>query len=363
MKRRTRLLRRAPCLVSYWKDDRLVFENYATGRRISAHPLTLQILQFFDRWRSVDALTASLGQYDPASVRAAVTALARHSLLLRSDRPVEARAAAVAGASSWNPAAGFFHLSTKDVPYSPDQSIATRFLRRKAQRFSEPSPLKRYPRARRYGLPSIIEEGQFPQVLLARRTWRDFSRRPVKLPDLSTLLGLTWRVQGWIDTPGLQRSPLKTSPSGGARHPIEVYVLAARVAGLPRGLYHYAADRHCLELLRSGAGARQIRRHLPVQPWFSSAAALMIMTAVFPRTQWKYQFARAYRVVLAESGHLCQTFCLTATWLGLAPFCTMALADSRIEQDLKIDGITESVLYVAGVGARPANGMPSRTGH
>jgi hypothetical protein len=41
----------------------------------------------------------------------------------------------------------------------------------------------------------------------------------------------------------------------------------------------------------------------------------------------------------------------------------MALADSRIEQDLKIDGTTESVLYVAGVGARPANGTPSRTGH
>ncbi len=78
------------------------------------------------------------------------------------------------------------------------------------------------------------------------------------------------------------------------------------------------------------------------------------MTAVFPRTQWKYNFARAYRVVLAEAGHLCQTFCLTATWLGLAPFCTMALADTRIERDLGVDGVTESVLYAAGVG-RPPN--------
>jgi hypothetical protein len=31
----------------------------------------------------------------------------------------------------------------------------------------------------------------------------------------------------------------------------------------------------------------------------------------------------------------------------------MALADSRIEKDLGIDGITESVLYAAGVGRRP----------
>jgi hypothetical protein len=31
----------------------------------------------------------------------------------------------------------------------------------------------------------------------------------------------------------------------------------------------------------------------------------------------------------------------------------MGLADSRIEHDLGIDGITESVLYTAGVGHRP----------
>jgi hypothetical protein len=57
--------------------------------------------------------------------------------------------------------------------------------------------------------------------------------------------------------------------------------------------------------------------------------------------------------VLAEAGDLCQTFCLVATWLELAPFCTMALADSKIDLDLGIDGVTEGVLYIAGVGKRP----------
>ncbi len=77
------------------------------------------------------------------------------------------------------------------------------------------------------------------------------------------------------------------------------------------------------------------------------------MTAVFARQLWRYPYARAYRAALAEAGHICQTFCLTATWMGLAPFCLMGLADTRIEQDLGIDGITESVLYAAGVGHRP----------
>jgi SagB-type dehydrogenase family enzyme len=352
MKRRPRLLRRAPWLVSYWQDDRLVFENYATGVRISAHPLTSQILEFFDRWRPVDEATASFTHFTTSSVRSAVYALERDSFLIRSDRPPHARATALATWSRWNPAAGFFHLSTKDVPYAVDQAVTDEFLRRKARRSPEPSPFKRYPGARRHRLAPSVETGEFPQVLLARRTWRTFSRRPLSLGDLSTLLGLTWRVQGGLDRPGLQRAPLKTSPSGGARHPIEAYVLALRVEGLPRGLYHYAADRHGLDLLRAGASSRQILRYLPSQPWFTGAAALMLMTAVFPRTQWKYTFPRAYRVVLAEAGHLCQTFCLTATWLGLAPFCTMALADSRIEHDLQVDGVTESVLYAAGVGTR-----------
>ena len=56
--------------------------------------------------------------------------------------------------------------------------------------------------------------------------------------------------------------------------------------------------------------------------------------------------------MLAEAGHLCQTFCLTATWQGLAPFCTMALADATIERALGIDGVSESVLYAAGAGKK-----------
>ena len=82
-------------------------------------------------------------------------------------------------------------------------------------------------------------------------------------------------------------------------------------------------------------------------------AVVIFMTAVFARAQWRYDYARAYRSILAEAGHLAQTFCLVATRLGLAPFCSMALADSTIEQDLGIDGVSESVVYCAGVGTRP----------
>ncbi len=218
-----------------------------------------------------------------------------------------------------------------------------------------PAPVKRYPNATHFALPAPQHIGEFPQVLLARRTWRRFSPRPVELSALSTLLGLSFGVRWWVDLPRLGRVALKTSPSGGARHPIETYVLARRVANLPPGLYHYAADKHCLERLKRGASSSQLARYLAGQKWYGRAAALVLMAGAFGRPQWKYQSPRAYRAVLIDAGHLCQTFCLVATWLGLAPFCSMALADSRIEADLGIDGVAESVLYAAGVGMPPRN--------
>jgi SagB-type dehydrogenase family enzyme len=146
---------------------------------------------------------------------------------------------------------------------------------------------------------------------------------------------------------------LKTSPSGGARHPIECYLVVRRVRGLPAGVYHYEPDRHVLERLRGPVPRARLRSYYPGSPYFGEAPAHLLMTAVFSRQLWRYPYARAYRAALAEAGHVCQTFCLVATWLGLAPYCLMGLADSRIEHDLRIDGITESVLYAAGVGHRP----------
>lgn len=347
-----KLYRRSPHLVCYWEERRLIFENYALRSRVGAAPLTCEILHFFDRWRSAGALLRQFPQYTSTSLARAITGLVRVGLLEHScDR--DARTEAFGAWREWRPAASLFHFSTKDshTPADPEDSV--RELRRRARMKPMPPPEKRYPKTRQIALPAPKARSEFPQVLLARRTWREFSRSPIEIVKLAALLGLSFGVQSWVDLWGMGRVPLKTSPSGGARHPIEAYLLALRVKGLPRGLYHYAAGAHRLELLRRGVSAAEAIRYLNGQWWFSDAAAIVLMTAVFARTQWKYPAPRAYRAILIDAGHVCQTFCLVATWLGLAPFCTMALADSRVEAALGIDGVTESVLYAAGVGTPP----------
>jgi len=208
--------------------------------------------------------------------------------------------------------------------------------------------------------PPEIASDTFFETLHARRTHREFARGEVSLRNISKLLQTTWGVQGYFHTDVFGKLPYKTSPSGGARHPGEVYLMALRVEGLERGVYHYQARDNRLARLPGRATPRMASAYCADQSYCAKAAALFIMTAVFGRTMWKYGRARAYRVVLLETGHLCQTFCLSATRLGLAPFSTAALKDSLIEKDLGLDGISESVLYVAGVGL-VAGRPPERT--
>jgi SagB-type dehydrogenase family enzyme len=356
------VFRRSPFLVSYWLGKNLVFENFATRRGITADPITSSILDFFQNGRTLRDFFTRFKEYDLSSLRRSVDLLVKHSMLETCGKKQSIAREAHEAWSQWNPVAGFFHFSTKDADYEVGSEEGYTILQRLARSHPKPSPVKRYPSAPRVRLEWPKASSEFPRVLLARRTWRKFSKEPVELATLGILLGLTWGVQGRVKVPSVGSLVIRTSPSGGSLHPIEAYVLARNVRGLRPGLYHYDSADHHLALLRRGASSRRIVRYLEGQWWFGGASFVVFMTAVFQRTQWKYDYPRAYRGVLMEAGHLCQTFCLTATWLGLAPFCTIAFKDSMIEQTLGVDGISESVLYASGAGKRPSDETQAHLG-
>jgi SagB-type dehydrogenase family enzyme len=343
--------RRSPHLVSYWRDGSLVVRNYSTGVLAAVPAPAIPLLDLFDEWRPVSFAIERTG-LSLSEVRRILEYLEKATLLQRSDNGLARRGAAMDLWKPWNPAAGFFHMSTRNVRFL-DPIEVERALRKKSRSARPPSATKRYPGAPHYPLPRVRQEGDLTRVLLGRRTWRQFAKKSLPLDALGPLLGLTGGIQHWVSLRSGGQVTLKTSPSGGARHPIELYVCARRVEGLPAGLYHYDGSHHRLNLISRHRRRVRVQRYLPTQFWYEDAAALVFFTAVAERYLWKYTYARAYRALLIEAGHQCQTFCLVATSLDLAPFCSMALADSRIEQDLGLDGISESVLYAAGVGVRP----------
>jgi SagB-type dehydrogenase family enzyme len=344
--------RRVAALVVYWQDNRLVFDNFERQSKITAEPLTCAILNYCGEWRTFRDICEFLREFSEGSVAKSLKQLCAFRVLERSDQKRGASAKAMESWKSWNPAAGYFHFSTKDTPFVPDPLGALQEFARTKDGMM-PKPVKGYRGARRVKLPETRVSEEFPQILRSRRTWRVYGRQPVTLEAVAEMLQLTFGIQGWVDVPELGRAAMKTSPSCGCLHPVEAYVVVKRVTGLRAGIYHYSAARHELEWLRKGVGGKALEKSLGNQWWFAKGAFLVVMTAVFGRTNWKYDFPRVYRGILIEAGHLCQTFCLTATWLGLAPFCTIALADTQWEKWLGIDGVTESVLYVAGAGTRP----------
>ncbi len=345
------VIRRSPHLVTYWHGDRLVVHNYRSRVATAATPLLLAVLDACGDWSPLATLQRRFARFSPASVARTIRRLARLTLIETAVR--RPRRPAADPWDSWDPAAGLLHFSSKDLPYR-EPRITHAALERRARREPMPAVDGRSPSGPVVELPAPRTNGEFARVVLARRTWRRFASTPMTMAALATLLGVACGIRFWVDVGKIGRFALKTYPSGGAQHPLEVYVVVRNVRGLPQGVYRYAADTHRLERIARGATRRRIERYLPTQEWYANASALFLITAVIPRTQWKYRFSRAYKAVLAEAGHLCQNLCLTATWLGLAPFCTMAFADSRIERDLGIDGVHEAIVYAAGVGTRPA---------
>jgi len=353
-----RRIRRARALLAAWHDRQLVLLNYQTQLSVSADPEAIRFLHLLEDWTRLPDLYALLPEYTPKSVRAAVRELARNSFLVSEGTLPAKRDADLANVwSDWLPYAGF-HFATKDFNYTqPPVSFFKRYLAESPQ----PPFLKTYGNAPRIELPrERAPDSEFERVLLARKTHRDFSRKPVPLGTIATLLHHTWGVTGRIDAPPFGRLFHKTSPSAGARHPGEVYMIAMRVGGLAQGLYYYDGLHHRLERIGSASAVKKVTAFAADQEFVADASAVFVMTAVFPRVLWKYRFARSYRVVLLDAGHLCQTFCLVATWLGLAPFCTAALRDTLIERELGLDGIRESVLYLAAVGTLPAGRLRSK---
>jgi SagB-type dehydrogenase family enzyme len=352
-KREVRIFRRSPLVICYWLSRALVFENYGTGKKVAGDPFVASILHFCGQGRTEDEILERFSEATAGDLRSGIRRLVKCSLLEDGSVENQEEQKRWKNWETWNPSAGYFHFSTKDFPYARGAAEDLAGLKK----FAAEKPLPE--RTKKYSLRSAIElhsrssEMEFPRILRQRRTWREFSSKPVDRDSLEQLLWLSFGVQKWVKVPGVGRLAITTSPSGGALHPLEAYVGIRNVKGIRAGIYHYDAADHRLELLRKGLGKREIDGFLASQRYFSGAAFVIFLTAVFVRTQWKYVYPRAYRVVLAEAGHVCQTFCLTATWLGLAPFCTMAFTESKIEKALKIDGVGESVVYAMGAGQRP----------
>jgi SagB-type dehydrogenase family enzyme len=262
-----------------------------------------------------------------------------------------------------NRASAHYHAASRDLRYLADPVAAHEYVVEHVALDKRPPLFKRYRAPVRRALAAGPDDAPatLAGTLQRRRTVREFRRVLVPFADLAAVVRGTWGRTGTVD--GGLYGPLatRTSPSGGALHPIEAYVIAWNVAGLPAGLYHYDVAANELRRLKRGDFRKQAVRAASGQRWVGRAGFVCVMTAVRARTAWKYQLENAYRILWLDAGHLAQTFCLLATARGLGPFTTAALQESYLEAFLGLDGLREFAVYLCGAGvpaltrrARPA---------
>jgi len=194
---------------------------------LSGDALTLGLLEYFGDWRPAAPLSRMLS-VSPARMRRALRLLVRTSMLHQSDRPVKPAEQAMTAWSDWNPEAGFFHFFTKDAPYAADTEVAVAYLRKRLEERPVPPSAKPYRNGVRIRLPAVHARDRFSRVLLARRTWRQFGGRPVSVRTLSTLMRLTFGTHKFLDLGAIGKAMLRTSPSAGACHPLDLSLSTAR---------------------------------------------------------------------------------------------------------------------------------------
>jgi len=357
-------LRRPRSLVVCFLDDVLVVYNYLKDTALEIDQTAFELLARYTTWKTVDEVVAELPHWDQDTVRQSVTMFREHHLLLAEDdeydRGLEGHW------QRWEDDARFFHFWTRGTfAGSIDSSLFQTEDGRWCQDASSfpwadeitpdnaPPPFERYPEAPRIYLPRAFLPLTQPyqDVLVARRTRRHFSPEPVGLRELSTLLHYTFGPMYFCDAGDFGIVQMKTSACGGSRHETECYVGVLNVQGVPPGLYHYCAIEHSLELLRSEFTPQMAVEACAGQPWVADVGCLFYISTMFERSNWKYRFSRVYRALLLNLGHLGQTFALTATALGLAPFVTVAIADAQIERWMGLNPFEESMMLMTACGS------------
>lgn len=314
----------------------------------------------------------------------AVDALLRAGLLLANPAP-EAPADVDADfrRQGWHPPAAMAHMAARwegvDGPKGmAEEEIDTSEGLVRKHGLPPPPVLPSKSTAKQLALPRI-ERDDFDGLLDTRTTCRNYDpAAEVPLATFSQLMARVFGARGsGHPTPGFDVYK-RTSPSGGALHPTDCFLIVQRVEGIAAGLYQYRMDTHALEPvvpaiappLPGESGTRPLgdltprawtmdelqgfaRIAVAGQDFFANAAVLCVLAPRFHRNFWKYRnHAKAYRVCVLDVGHLSQTLQLCATQAGLGPFVTGAINEVDLERAFGMTGYAQSPLVVCGFGQR-----------
>jgi SagB-type dehydrogenase family enzyme len=197
-------------------------------------------------------------------------------------------------------------------------------------------------------LPAPLQTGEISleACLHERRSTRKYAPDAISLTEISQLL---WAAQG-VNRPG----GFRTTPSAGALFPLEIYLAAALVEGIPAGVYRYLPQGHSLVPLERGDMRGRLSSAALGQESVGEGAAVLVIAAAYRRTTGKYG-RRGERYVHIEVGAAAQSVHLQAAALGLGTVFIGAFEDDLVRDVIGMPS-SESPLGLMPVGRRVEKG-------
>ncbi|HEY2525613.1 MAG TPA: SagB/ThcOx family dehydrogenase [Candidatus Binataceae bacterium] len=217
---------------------------------------------------------------------------------------------------------------------------------------NRPLPYKLYPEVAGIALPRDLSLARVPALDAIAAGGATGDGGELTLDALTRILfcanGLTRRVRV-----GGQDYHFRAAASAGALYPIEIYAAVAEAGELEQGLYHFSPADLRLRGLRRGDWRGLLARAAAGRPSLLRARAVLVLSAIFWRSTWKYR-ARAYRYCFWDAGTILANLFAAAAAEGLSVDLVSAFADPEIEALLGIDGEREGAVCLVALGSGAA---------
>ena len=222
---------------------------------------------------------------------------------------------------------------------------------------NKPIPYKIYPGAASVALPRDLNLSSTPTLAALS------SYMPAEFSAAIDTAALT-RILFCAD--GLTRQKrvgdddyhFRAAASAGALYPIEIYVAASEVESLETGLYHFSPADLRMAGLRRGDWRDYIAAAAARRPSILHARAVIAMSAIYWRSEWKYR-ARAYRYCYWDAGTILANMLAAAAAEEISAEVITAFDDPALEALLGIDTEREGMIALVALGRTEQSAAPS----
>ncbi|MBE9039517.1 SagB/ThcOx family dehydrogenase [Oscillatoriales cyanobacterium LEGE 11467] len=165
---------------------------------------------------------------------------------------------------------------------------------------------------------------------------------------ISRLLYASYGITARVRTLNGESIFLRSAPSAGGLYPAEIYLISRGTPELAAGLYNYQVRTHSLLRFWDSDVWRSLQEASFWHRSLDRTQLAIATTAVFYRSQWRYQ-DRAYRRINLDTGHLLGNIELASALNDYRPHLIGGFSDMAANKLLYLDPETEGTVAIVAL--------------